>query len=80
MSSYEYSNLGGTSRAFFKLNNQLNEKETIISNQNRKIDKLKTELIKTHQENGDLRLLRKTCISLEEQLQIIENDMKKINK
>ena len=80
MSSYDYSNLGGTSRAFFKLNNQINEKETIISNQNRAIDKLKTELIKKHQENADLKLLRKNFISLEEQVKIIEDDMKKVNK
>ena len=76
----DYSTLGGTSRAFYKLNNKVIENEAIISKQNKNIDKLKTELIRVYQENGDLRLLRKNCISLEEQLKIIENDMKKLNK
>ena len=76
----EYSNLGGTSRAFYNLNNKVIENEEIISNQNRQIEKLKKELIKKYQENADLRLLKKNCISLEEQVKIIENELKKVNK
>ena len=80
MYSKEYSNLGGTSRAFYLLNNRVVENEAMISKQNKQIDRLTTELIKMNQENADLKLLRKNCISLEEQVKILGNDLKKVNK
>lgn len=76
----EYSNLGGTSRYFYKLNNKIIENEETISKQNIEIEKLKTELIKMYQENADLRILKKNCRNLEDQVKMLENDMKKANK
>ena len=76
----DYSNLGPTSRTFYKLNNNLLIKEAIISKQSNQIDKLKTELIKKYQENGEIRMLRRNCTFLEEQVKSIEEDLKKVNK
>ena len=72
-----YSNLGGTSRAFYKLNNKVIQNEVIISKQNKDIEKLKNELMKICQENADLKVLRKTCLTLEEQLKKLEKEMQK---
>ena len=73
-------NIGSISTTFYKINNKLLEKETKISKQNKLIDKLRTELIKMYQENQDLRIFRKNCMSLEDQLKVLEDDIAKINK
>ena len=75
-----YSNLEGTSRAFYKLNNKVIQNEVIISKQNKDIEKLKNELMKICQENADLKVLRKTCLTLEEQLKKLEKEMQKMHK
>ena len=78
--SVDYSHLGPASRTFYKLNNDILIKESIISKQSNQIDKLKTELIKKYQENGDVRMLRRNVTFLEEQVKINEDDLKKLNK
>ena len=80
MYSIDYSNLGSTSTAFYKINNQLIQKELTVTHQSKQIEKLKTELMKMYEENENLKIFRKNCISLEEQLKILEEDIKKLNK
>ena len=75
----EYSSLGKISRDFYKLNNKVIQDEVIITKQNKDIDKLKNELIKKYQENADLKVFRKNCINLEEQVKMLEKDIKKLN-
>ena len=69
-----------TATTFYKTNNKLINTEALLSKQNRQMDKLKNELIKVYQDKEDLKIYKKNCYNLEEQLKIIEDEMKKTNK
>lgn len=59
---------------------RLYEKEVTIQNQNKQIDKLKTELMNQYSENQTLKGFRKQCYNLEEQIKEIENETQKLNE
>ena len=56
---------------------RLDEKEAIIQNQNKQIEKLKAELMNKYQENMILNGFRKQCYNLEEQVKDIEKETQK---
>ena len=59
---------------------KLYDKEITIQNQNKQIDKLKTELMNKYQENQMLNGFRKQCYSLEEQIKEIEKETQKLRQ
>ena len=59
---------------------KLYDKEITIQNQNKKIDKLKTELMNKDQENQKLKGFRNQTYNLEEQIKIIEKETQKLRQ
>ena len=59
---------------------RLDEKEAIIQNQNKQIEKLKAELMNKYQENMILNGFRKQCYNLEEQVKDIEKETQKLKQ
>ena len=70
------------SSTFYKTScyNKLYEKEVIIQKQNKQIEKLNTEIMNQYQENKTLKVFRKQCFNLEEQMRHIENEMQKLKE
>ena len=65
---------------FYKTNNKLLKSETIISNQNREIDKLKTELINALMKNQELRMFERDYNALQGKMKKIQNEKNNIEK
>ena len=65
---------------FYKTNNKLLKSETIISNQNREIDKLKTELLNALMKNQELRMFERDYNALQGKMKKIQNEKNNIEK
>ena len=74
--------MNSDSSTFYKKSyyNKLYEKEAIIQKQNKQIEKLNTEIMNQYQENQTLKVFRKQCFNLEEQIKHIEKEMQKLKE
>jgi len=65
---------------FHATNNKLLKNEAIISNQNREIDLLKTQLINSIEKNQEMKMLQRDYINLKDKIKSLEIQKNKMNK
>ena len=65
---------------FHATNNKLLKNEAIISNQNREIDLLRTQLINSIEKNQEMKMLQRDYINLKDKIKSLEIQKNKMNK